>query len=200
MNGLVAVKEAVLPWSRFRTVDGDGLDIALGPEMRSTGEVMGIDVDFAAAFGKSQAAALVPLSAKGRVLVSAAPRCRPALVFPLRVLADLGFDIVATDGTAEVLDRGGVPVAPWAVAVPELARRITDGDFDLIVDIPGGAGDPATDAAIRSAAAAHGLPCLTTVPALSAAVHSIESLRRTPVSVRSLQDYHRSRASAGDRW
>ena len=104
----VAVKEAVLPFKRFRTVEGRGVDHILGPEMRSTGEVMGIDSSFGTAFAKSQLAAYGGLPTKGTVFVSVANRDKRAMIFPVKRLADLGFEIMATDGTAEVLHRNGI--------------------------------------------------------------------------------------------
>jgi carbamoyl-phosphate synthase large subunit len=193
----IAVKEAVLPWSRFRGPEGAALDMALGPEMRSTGEVMGIDATFGAAFAKSQAAAGEPLPTKGRVLVSVADRDKRAVAVPMRALADLGFEIVATGGTAEVLRRAGVAV----LAVPTGGRggeppaeQIATGRVDLVVSTAhGSAGDPERLSperlSLRAAAAAQGVPCLTTVQALSAAVRGIEVLSRTLVGLRSLQEY-----------
>src|SRR6185312_705568 len=104
----ISVKEAVMPWSRFRTPDGQGVDVILGPEMRSTGEVMGIDADFGKAFAKSQAGSYGSLPLKGRVFVSVANRDKRSMIFPVKVLADLGFEILATEGTAEVLRRNGI--------------------------------------------------------------------------------------------
>src|SRR5204862_7704280 len=104
----IAVKEAVLPFGRFRDARGEGVDTVLGPEMRSTGEVMGIDEVFGTAYAKSQAAAYGPLPTKGRIFVSVANRDKRAMVFPVKRLADLGFEVMATDGTAEVLRRNGV--------------------------------------------------------------------------------------------
>src|SRR5204862_6361343 len=104
----IAVKEAVLPFGRFRDACGEGVDTVLGPEMKSTGEVMGIDEVFGTAFAKSQAAAYGPLPTKGRIFVPVANRDKRAMVFPVKRLADLGFEVMATDGTAEVLRRNGV--------------------------------------------------------------------------------------------
>ena len=105
----IAVKEAVLPFHRFRRADGSGVDSLLGPEMKSTGEVMGIDHDFGSAFAKSQTAAYGSLPIDGTVFVSVANRDKRSLVFPVKRLADLGFRVLATDGTAEMLRRNGIP-------------------------------------------------------------------------------------------
>ncbi len=104
----IAVKEAVMPFNRFRTPDGSQVDTVLGPEMKSTGEVMGFDRDFGTAFAKGQAAAFGPLPTSGKVFVSMANRDKRSMIFPVKVLADLGFEILATQGTAEVLRRNGV--------------------------------------------------------------------------------------------
>ncbi|MFL6137806.1 MAG: carbamoyl-phosphate synthase large subunit [Frankiaceae bacterium] len=142
----VSVKEAVLPWNRFRTVDGHGVDTVLGPEMRSTGEVMGIDAMFGTAFAKSQAAAYGPLPTAGRLFVSVANRDKRAIIFPVKRLADLGFEILASSGTAEVLRRSGVPVTvvrkhsdgPGPLGEPTVVELILAGEIDLVVNTPFG--------------------------------------------------------------
>ena len=144
----ISVKEAVLPWNRFRTPDGSGVDTVLGPEMKSTGEVMGIDRSFGTAFAKCQAGAYGPLPTKGRVFVSIANRDKRAMIFPVKRLYDLGFEILATEGTAEVLRRNGVPstvVLKWTQreggARTTIVDRIHAGEVDLIVNTPWGTGD-----------------------------------------------------------
>ncbi|MDQ3312717.1 MAG: carbamoyl-phosphate synthase large subunit, partial [Actinomycetota bacterium] len=197
----VAVKEAVMPFNRFRTLDGSGVDTVLGPEMRSTGEVMGVDADFATAFAKGQAAAIGGLPVSGRAFVSVANRDKRHLIFPVKRLADLGFEILATAGTAQVLRRNGVAatlvrkhsegVGPGGE--PTIVGRILAGDVDLVVNTPHGAtsgGSPRFDGyEIRTASVARNIPCITTVQGLAAAVLGIEALRGGKLGVRSLQSW-----------
>jgi len=206
----VAVKEAVMPFNRFRTVDGQSVDTVLGPEMRSTGEVMGIDAGFGTAFAKSQAGAFGGLPTSGRVFCSMANRDKRHMIFPIKRLADLGFAILATSGTAEVLRHNGVEAEVirklWELPVTEqpdddgparhrsgIVARILDGDVDLVVNTPHGttsSGNPRLDGyEIRSAAVARNIPCITTVQGLAAAVQGIEALLAGNVGVRSLQDW-----------
>jgi carbamoyl-phosphate synthase large subunit len=201
LDAPIAVKEAVLPFDRFRTPEGRGVDTILGPEMRSTGEVMGIDADFGAAFAKSQAAAYGSLPTKGRAFVSVANRDKRAMIFPVKRLADLGFEILATEGTAEVLRRNGVhakivrkhSAGPGPDGEPTIVRRVLDGEVDLIVNTPFGSpgqSGPRLDGyEIRTAAVLRGVPCLTTVQALGAAVQGIEAITAGSVGVRSLQEH-----------
>jgi carbamoyl-phosphate synthase large subunit len=201
-DGPVAVKEAVLPFHRFPTREGSHVDTILGPEMKSTGEVMGIDAVFGTAFAKSQAAAYGSLPVKGKVFVSVANRDKRAMVFPVKRLADLGFDVVATEGTAEVLRRNGViasvvrkhSAGPGPDGEPTVVERILRGEIDLIVNTPRGStgqhGNPRLDGyEIRTAAVAMNIPCITTVQGLAACVQGIEALVRGEVGVRSLQAY-----------
>ena len=142
----IAVKEAVLPFHRFRTVEGHGVDPLLGPEMKSTGEVMGFDASFGAAFAKSQAAAYGSLPTSGRVFVSMADRDKRAMVFPVLRLADLGFEVLATEGTADVLRRHGVAatvVRKHYEGGETIVDRILAGDVDLIINTPYGNSGPA---------------------------------------------------------
>jgi carbamoyl-phosphate synthase large subunit len=191
----VAVKEAVLPFNRFRTPAGHGVDPLLGPEMKSTGEVMGIDAAFGPAFAKSQSAAYGSLPTGGRVFVSVADRDKRAMVFPIRRLADLGFEILATAGTADVLRRHGIAttvVRKHFEGGETVIDLILDGRIDMIVNTPYGNSGPRIDGyEIRSAAVARGIPCITTVQAAAAAVQGIEALSDgTGIGVRSLQDMH----------
>ncbi len=213
----VAVKEAVLPFGRFRDTSGAGVDTVLGPEMRSTGEVMGIDASFGTAYAKSQAAVYGSLPVKGRVFVSVANRDKRAMIFPIKRLADLGFEIWATSGTAEVLRRNGVHAkivrkhsdGAGPGGEPTVVTRILDGEVDLIVNTPFGAvsvapaagpsaGATAVSASaavrldgyeIRTAAVRRGVPCVTTVAGLAAAVQGIEATIRGEIGVRSLQEH-----------
>ncbi|MDX6267864.1 MAG: carbamoyl-phosphate synthase large subunit [Frankiales bacterium] len=185
----ISVKEAVLPFGRFR-----GVDTVLGPEMKSTGEVMGIDAVFGTAFAKSQTAAYGDLPTKGRVFVSVANRDKRAMIFPVKRLSDLGFEILATEGTAEVLRRNGVTArvvgkhsqAPEDSVVP----MVLDGEIDLIFNTPFGVGPRLDGYEIRTAAVTRGVPCITTIQAAAACVQGIEALVRGDIGVKSLQEHH----------
>ena len=197
----IAVKEAVLPFARFATADGHGIDTILGPEMRSTGEVMGIDSGFGTAFAKAHIAAHGGLPAKGTVFVSVANRDKRHMIFPVKRLADLGFEILATEGTAEVLWRNGVAATvvrkhtegPSADGEPTIVGRILAGDVDLVINTPHGwtaGGSPRLDGyEIRTAAVLRNLACITTVQGLAAVVQGIEALRNGELGVRSLQSW-----------
>ncbi|HWM39437.1 MAG TPA: carbamoyl-phosphate synthase large subunit, partial [Streptomyces sp.] len=197
MDAPISVKEAVLPWTRFRDVQGRGVDTVLGPEMRSTGEVMGIDSVFGTAYAKSQAAAYGALPTKGRAFVSVANRDKRSLIFPARELMAMGFELLATSGTAEVLKRNGINATvvrkhsqgPGPNGEPTVVQLIHDGHVDLIVNTPWGTGGRLDGYDIRTAAVARAVPCLTTVQALAAAVQGIEALTRGEVGVRSLQEH-----------
>ena len=203
LDSPVAVKEAVLPFGRFRDASGAGVDTVLGPEMRSTGEVMGIDAMFGTAYAKSQEAVYGSLPVSGRVFVSVANRDKRAMVFPVKRLADLGFEIWATSGTAEVLRRNGVRAkivrkhsdGAGPGGEPTVVTRILDGEVDLIVNTPFGSVSAASAAVrldgyeIRTAAVRRGVPCVTTVAGLAAAVQGIEATIRGEVGVRSLQEH-----------
>ncbi|MBE7187960.1 carbamoyl-phosphate synthase large subunit, partial [Jatrophihabitans endophyticus] len=190
----IAVKEAVLPFFRFRTAGGDQVDTVLGPEMKSTGEVMGFDATFGTAFAKSQAAAYGSLPVKGTVFVSIANRDKRAAIFPVKRLSDLGFRILATAGTAQVLRRNGVDaevVGKFSDGPGNVVERIIAGEVDLVLNTPWGSGSPRLDGyEIRTASVTAGIPCLTTTQAFAAAVQGIEEISRGEVGVRSLQDLH----------
>ena len=191
----VAVKEAVLPFRRFRTVDGRAVDSILGPEMRSTGEVMGIDRDFPRAFAKAMMGASTTLPTSGTVFVSVADRDKRALVLPVKLLSDRGFSIVATAGTAAVLARYGIRAETTAkhfetdAGEESVLDRIAARGFDLVVNVPGGRQERADGYEIRAAATSANVPLLTTVDEFSAAVSAIESLQRDAMDVRALQDW-----------
>ncbi|WP_199433158.1 carbamoyl-phosphate synthase large subunit [Qaidamihabitans albus] len=194
----VAVKEAVLPFHRFRTPEGHGVDSLLGPEMKSTGEVMGVDTSFGTAFAKSQAGAYGSLPTHGKVFVSVANRDKRSLVFPVKRLADLGFDVLATSGTAEVLRRNGIPCtvvrkysegATEEPAGPNIVQVILDGGVDMVINTPYGNSGPRIDGyEIRTAAVSRDIPCVTTVQGAAAAVHGIEALIRGDIGVCSIQE------------
>jgi carbamoyl-phosphate synthase large subunit len=190
----ISVKEAVLPFGRFRTAAGEGVDTVLGPEMKSTGEVMGIDTVFGTAYAKSQAAAYGELPTKGRVFVSVANRDKRAVLFPVKRLADLGFEVLATEGTAGVLRRNGVEATVVGKHShgkgDDIVPRILAGEVDLILNTPFGVGARKDGYEIRTAAVARGVPCITTVQGAAAAVQGIEALIRGDIGVRSLQEHH----------
>jgi carbamoyl-phosphate synthase large subunit len=199
-NAPIAVKEAVLPFNRFRKADGSQVDSLLGPEMKSTGEVMGIDRDFGTAFAKSQTAAYGSLPAEGTVFVSVANRDKRSLVFPVKRLADLGFRVLATEGTAEMLRRNGIPcdVVRKHFEQPGGGRplmsavdAIRAGEVDMVINTPYGNSGPRIDGyEIRSAAVSMNIPCVTTVQGASAAVQGIEAGIRGDIGVMSLQELH----------
>ncbi|MDO3639818.1 carbamoyl-phosphate synthase large subunit [Mycolicibacterium arseniciresistens] len=200
-NAPVAVKEAVLPFHRFRRADGAQVDSLLGPEMKSTGEVMGIDHDFGSAFAKSQTAAYGSLPKEGTIFVSVANRDKRSLVFPVKRLADLGFRVLATEGTAEMLRRNGIPCdevrkhyeSPSGADDKRLSAvdAIRAGEVDMVINTPYGNSGPRIDGyEIRSAAVSMNIPCVTTVQGASAAVQGIEAGIRGDIGVMSLQELH----------
>ncbi|GGC59188.1 carbamoyl-phosphate synthase large subunit [Hoyosella rhizosphaerae] len=200
VNSAIAVKEAVLPFNRFRRADGSGVDTLLSPEMKSTGEVMGIDADFGTAFAKSQSAAYGSLPTEGTVFVSVANRDKRSLVFPVKRLADLGFTILATQGTAEMLRRNGIPCTEvrklsgenLAEGERTIVDQIRDGEVDMVINTPYGNSGPRVDGyEIRNAAVATSTPCITTVQGAAAAVQGIEALRRGDIGVQPLQVLHK---------
>ncbi|NYF58445.1 carbamoyl-phosphate synthase large subunit [Micromonospora purpureochromogenes] len=193
----IAVKEAVLPFKRFRTPSGKGIDSLLGPEMKSTGEVMGIDTNFGHAFAKSQSAAYGSLPTGGRIFVSVANRDKRGMIFPIKRLADLGFEIVATTGTAEVLRRHGIACEQIRKHYEsgegeDAVSMILGGDVALVINTPQGSGASARSDGyeIRSAAVTADIPCITTVPGAAAAVMGIEARIRGDMQVRPLQELH----------
>ena len=183
-----SVKAAVLPFGRF-----PGVDTVLGPEMKSTGEVMGIDADSGMALAKAMVAAGHALPIAGSVFVSVANRDKRAIVFPAKRLADLGFRLLATGGTAGVLERAGIPVARVAKVSEgpdNIVELIRGGRVDLVINTPFGRA-PRTDGSfIRTASAAAGVPCITTLPGVFAAVRGIEALRGDATEPRSIQEHH----------
>ncbi len=201
MDAPVSVKEAVLPFKRFRTVEGYVVDSVLGPEMRSTGEVMGIDSNFPKAFAKSQEAAYGGLPATGTVFVSVADRDKRAIVLPVLRLSQLGFDILATEGTAEVLARNGIEtrvVRKYSMGQeivpdqPTIVELINAGEVDVVINTPSGRSARADGYEIRTATVAADKPIFTTIAQLAAAVASFEAIQ-DGFDVRSLQDYARDR-------
>ena len=196
LDAAISVKEAVLPFRRFVASMGSGVDTVLGPEMKSTGEVMGIDAVFGTAFAKSQEAAYGRLPTSGRVFVSVANRDKRTIVFPVKRLADLGFTIVATEGTAEVLRRNGVAnvevVGKYSHGgTDSIVPKVLAGEIALVINTPFGSGGPRLDGyEIRTACVVAGVPCITTVQGAAACVQGIEALVAGNVGVRSLQNHH----------
>ncbi len=190
----VGVKEAVLPFARF-----PGADSLLGPEMRSTGEVLGLDRSFGAAFAKSQEGAYGALPTKGVAFLSVRNADKRAIVLPAKRLADLGFKLAATAGTASVLRRNGVPVEVVRKVYEgpdNVADLIRAGEIDVVVNTPQGSGPRSDGYEIRTAAVAADIPCVTTLSGLAAMVQGIEARQAGDLTVRSLQAYH-TRAGAG---
>ena len=189
-----AVKAAVLPFGRF-----PGVDTLLGPEMRSTGEVMGIDADPGRALAKALVASGASLPRQGTIFLSVANRDKRSILYPAKRLADLGFRLLATRGTAAVLERAGIAVS----RVPKVSEGgrsvvdlIRDAEVDLVVNTPFGRGPRTDGSLIRAAAAQAGIPCITTLPAVLAALRGIESVRGGGGEPRSLQEYHAAAEAA----
>ncbi|MGF6823448.1 carbamoyl-phosphate synthase large subunit [Microbacterium sp. ZKA21] len=202
LDAPVAVKEAVLPFKRFRTRDGRTVDSVLGPEMRSTGEVMGIDKDFPTAFAKSQAAAYGGLPTSGTVFISVADADKRAVILPAHRLHQLGFVLVATEGTAEILSRNGIPVtvvAKYSETQDNGERNvvdlINDGEIDIVVNTPSGGAARADGYEIRAAAVAADKALFTTMAVLGAAVSGMDAADEG-FEVRSLQEYAIDRKNA----
>jgi carbamoyl-phosphate synthase large subunit len=186
--GMVSVKEAVLPFARFA-----GADSVLGPEMKSTGEVMGIAADFPTAFGKAQAAAGVSLPTEGAVFITVTDTDKPAATQIAARFHDLGFELVATGGTAQAISAMGVPVTPIskiAEGSPNVVDLIQERRCALVINTPTGSGARADGYEIRTAAVRHGIPCVTTMTGASAAVRAIAAKIEGDADVRSLQEIH----------
>jgi carbamoyl-phosphate synthase large subunit len=182
----VSVKESVFPFAKF-----PGVDIVLGPEMRSTGEVMGIDHDFAAAFAKSQVAASCRLPMSGTIFVSVAQRDRRAIVPIAARFAAMGYKLMGTSGTAETLQQNGIAVRPVRKiheGRPHLLDHLANGEIALIINTPSGKGARTDEGRIRASAVSHGIPCITTINAAKAAAAALERLRKGDLEVFALQD------------
>lgn len=201
----MSVKEAVLPFKRFRTKEGEVVDSLLGPEMRSTGEVMGIDTDFGSAFAKSQLGSVSGLPTSGTVFVSVANRDKRAMLFPIKRLADLGFAIVATEGTAAVLRRNGIECevvgkhSARGEGEASIIDRILAGEIDLVFNTPSGQDARADGYAIRAAITSMDKPIVTTVQQLGAAVQGIEARLHGELRVKPLQEHARDLDLYGSR-
>ncbi|GAA3946496.1 carbamoyl-phosphate synthase large subunit [Microbacterium soli] len=198
----IAVKEAVLPFKRFRTEDGKVVDSVLGPEMRSTGEVMGIAADFPTAFAKSQAAAYGGMPTSGTVFISVADVDKRDVILPAHRLQQLGFSLIATEGTAEILARNGIDVALAAkfsdaqeAGERNIVDLINDGEIDIVVNTPSGGAARADGYEIRAAAVAADKALFTTMAVLGAAVSGMDAAGEG-FTVRSLQEYELDRRAA----
>lgn len=197
----IAVKEAVLPFKRFRDKDGRIVDTVLGPEMRSTGEVMGYDRDFPTAFAKSQTAAYGNLPTSGTVFVSVSDQDKRSLALPVSRLFDLGFSIMATSGTAALLRRYGIPLTEVRKASqgigPGGEQTVVDmiraGLIDMVINTPGTSGARADGYEIRTATTSADKPIITTISQFQAAVQAIEATRNRAYGVCSLQEYDKAK-------
>jgi len=197
LDSPISVKEAVLPFKRFRTKEGQVVDSVLSPEMRSTGEVMGIDRDFPRAFAKSQTAAYGGLPTSGTVFVSVADRDKRAIVLPVLRLQQLGFRILATEGTATVLVRNGIhadTVDKFSAGGHSVVDLINADEVDIVINTPSGSSARADGYEIRAATVAADKALFTTIAQLGAAVASIEAVQ-SDLEVTSLQDYGLARAA-----
>jgi carbamoyl-phosphate synthase large subunit len=182
----VSIKESVFPFRKFV-----GVDIVLGPEMRSTGEVMGVSERFSLAFAKSQIAAGVVLPSEGQIFLSVSQRHKPQIVDLARRLEDLGYRLIATPGTALSLEQDGVTVQRLkkiAEGHPNVLDHLINGQVALILNTPSGKGARTDEGRIRAAAVQYGVPCITTIQAAEAAVRAMEALRGGGLSVQALQD------------
>jgi carbamoyl-phosphate synthase large subunit len=182
----VSVKEAVFPFVKFA-----GVDVVLGPEMKSTGEVMGISERFSIAFAKSQLAAGTVLPREGKIFISVTDRYKDHALDLARRLEKLGFELLATKGTAARLESGGVKVTrlkKLQEGYPNVLDYMANGDLQLVMNTPSGKGARTDEGKIRAAAVSHGIPCLTTIQAADAAVLAMEALRDEHMGVLSVQE------------
>jgi carbamoyl-phosphate synthase large subunit len=187
-NGHVSVKEAVLPFARFA-----GADSVLGPEMKSTGEVMGVAADFPTAYSKAQAAAGVSLPESGTVFITVTDNDKAAATQLAARFHDLGFEIIATRGTAQAISRMGIPVRAInkiGEGSPHVVDFIRNGEVDMVINTPTGSGARSDGYEIRSAAVKRGIPCITTLTGASAATRAIYATREGGAEPVSLQELH----------
>ena len=193
----ISVKEAVLPWNRFRRTDGRGVDAVLGPEMRSTGEVMGISPTFGGAYAKSQISSFGPLPKSGTVFISLADKDKSDGVESARALVDMGFRVLATTGTADFFDSHGVVTTrvrknsdgKGELGEPTIVDILNSGEIDLVINTPVGRGTRADGWAIRTASVQRSIPIITTTPGFNAAVEGIKVLRQGELDICSLQEW-----------
>jgi len=193
----ISVKEAVLPWNRFRRSDGRGVDAVLGPEMRSTGEVMGIANTFGESYAKSQISAFGPLPKSGKVFISLADKDKSEGIAPAQHLKELGFTILATAGTSEFLASHGVSSTQvrknsqgtGPLGEPTIVDILNSGDIALVINTPVGRGTRQDGWAIRTAAIQRSVPCITTTAGFAAAVEGIRALQREELSIKPIQSW-----------
>ena len=193
----ISVKEVVLPWNRFRRIDGRGVDSTLGPEMRSTGEVMGIAPTFGESYAKSQIAAFGPLPKSGTVFISLSDKDKDAGLLAARELRELGFTLIATSGTAAALSAQGIEtitVRKHSEGTGPLGERtivelMVAGQIDLVINTPVGRGSRQDGWVIRTTAVQRSIPCITTVAGFNAAVEGIKALRNADLKVKPLQEW-----------
>ncbi|CAB5047369.1 unannotated protein [freshwater metagenome] len=193
----VCVKEAVLPWNRFRRSDGRGVDSVLGPEMRSTGEVMGIAATFGESYAKSQISAFGPLPSTGKVFISLADKDKKHGIAPAKALQQLGFSLIATAGTAAFFLENGITTAivrknsegPGLFGERTAVELINSGEVDLVINTPVGRGTRHDGWLIRTGAVQRSIPCITTTAGFSAAVAGIAALQKGALTVKSLQEW-----------
>jgi len=193
----ISVKEAVLPWNRFRRTDGRGVDAVLGPEMRSTGEVMGISASFGESYAKSQISSFGSLPKSGTVFVSLADKDKESGVESVKAFIDLGFKVLATGGTADYLANRGILThkvrknseGTGAMGERTIVDLLNSGEIDLVINTPVGRGTRQDGWAIRTASIQRSIPCITTIPGFSAAVEGIKALQKGDLGVRSIQEW-----------
>ena len=196
----VSVKEAVLPWNRFRRIDGQGVDSVLGPEMKSTGEVMGIAPSFGAAFAKSQIAAFGPLPKTGSIFISLSDKDKEGSLDSVRALDSLKFELYATSGTHSFLAEHVIKTNlvakhadksdnPEAISAVDL---INENKISLVINTPFGRGAARDGRMIRTAAVQRAVSCITTIPGLKAAVEGIRELQREQLAPRAIQEWHKT--------
>ncbi len=193
----ISVKEAVLPWNRFRRADGRGVDAVLGPEMRSTGEVMGIASTFGAAYAKSQISSFGPLPKSGTVFISLADKDKSSGIAPARALADLGFHLLATEGTSRYLHQHGVHTVSvrknsqgtGPMGEKTIVEMLNAGDINLVINTPVGRGTRADGWAIRTASVQRSIPIITTTAGFSAAVEGIKSIQANDLQIAPIQEW-----------
>ena len=193
----ISVKEVVLPWNRFRRIDGRGVDSTLGPEMRSTGEVMGISPTFGESYAKSQIAAFGPLPKSGTVFISLSDKDKEAGISAARELCELGFTLIATSGTAVALSEEGIETTAvrkhsegtGPLGEQTIVELMVNGQVDLVINTPVGRGSRQDGWVIRTTAVQRSIPCITTVPGFNAAVEGIKALRKSDLKVKPLQEW-----------
>jgi carbamoyl-phosphate synthase large subunit len=193
----ISVKEVVLPWNRFRRPDGRGVDAVLGPEMRSTGEVMGISATFGESYAKSQIESFGALPKSGTVFVSLSDKDKAAGLAAAKSLVEMGFNVIATAGTAKALADQGIKSAvvrkhsegTGPLGEKTIVEQMVAGQIDLVINTPVGRGTRQDGWVIRTTAVQRSIPCITTVAGFNAAVEGIKAIRSAQLGVKSLQEW-----------